>query len=42
MKTVFDCLMLYAIGAILAYTAAFSYPYHSDDGKNEENEEPFS
>lgn len=30
-------LILYAIGAILAYTAAaFSYPYHSDTENNEE------
>lgn len=30
-------LMLYAIGAIFAYTAAaFSYPYHSDTENNEE------
>lgn len=30
-------LMLYAISAILAYTAAaFSYPYHSDTENNEE------
>ena len=33
-------LMLYAIGAILAYTAAaFSYPYHTDKDKNEEQED---
>ncbi len=37
METVFECLMLYAIDAIFAYTAAdFSYPYHSDTKNNEE------
>ena len=33
-------LALYAIGEILAYTAAaFSYPYHSDKDKNKEQED---